>query len=77
MSSKMNHNLTSQRQLELELENARAFQIAMRRPQRVSRAQWWFQQMRQVVDQALEWQPASAGRPEQVWLPLPSRRQSA
>ncbi len=33
------------------------------------RAQWWFRRMRQIVDGALDWQPAPPPRPEQVLLP--------
>jgi hypothetical protein len=31
--------------------------------------QWWFRQMRQIVDRALDWQPAPPPRPEQIDLP--------
>ena len=31
--------------------------------------QWWFQRMRQIVDRALDWQPAPTPRPEQIELP--------
>jgi hypothetical protein len=37
-------------------------------PSRVSRARWWFEQMRQVVDRAIDWQPNGPGRPEQTWF---------
>jgi len=40
-----------------------------RRQRRLSRAQWWFQRMRQIVDRAIEWQAAPAPRPEQIWFP--------
>jgi hypothetical protein len=40
-----------------------------RRPQRrLSRANWWFQQMREVVDKAVDWQPAPPARPEQIYF---------
>jgi hypothetical protein len=42
---------------------------AHRRQRRISRAKWWFERMRQVVDQALDWRPAAPGRPEQTWFP--------
>jgi len=38
--------------------------------QRRLRAQWWFHQMRVVVDAALDWQPAPSPRPEQTYLTL-------
>ena len=62
------------KQLEFGLERPHAFTLPARRPERRTRAQWWFRQMRQVVSDALEWQPAPAGRPEQVWLGLPAPR---
>jgi hypothetical protein len=40
---------------------------------RASRAQWWFARMRQVVDRAMDWQPAAPARPEQIWFPEPRR----
>ncbi len=40
------------------------------RQQRRSRAQWWFSQMRRVVDGALDWQVAPPARPEQIYLTL-------
>ena len=33
-----------------------------------NRAQCWFERMRQVVDLALDWEPAPAPRPEQTWF---------
>jgi hypothetical protein len=40
-----------------------------RRQRRLTRAQWWFQRMRQVVDRAMDWQPVPPSRPEQLCLP--------
>ena len=31
--------------------------------------QWWFQRMRQIVDRAMDWQPAPPPRPEQIDFP--------
>jgi hypothetical protein len=39
-----------------------------RRPT-IHNAQWWFQRMRQIVNSALDWQPATPPRPEQIDLP--------
>ena len=39
-----------------------------RRPS-IHNAQWWFQRMRQIVNSALDWQPAPAPRPEQIDFP--------
>ena len=33
-----------------------------------SRAAWGFEQMRQIVGRAMDWQPAPEPRPEQEWL---------
>jgi hypothetical protein len=36
---------------------------------RRSRANWWFQRMRQIVDRACDWEPVPVPRPEQIWFP--------
>jgi hypothetical protein len=36
---------------------------------RRSRASWWFQRMREIVDRACDWEPMLAPRPEQTWFP--------
>ena len=43
-----------------------------RRPgqQRRRRAQWWFQQMRVLVNSAVDWRPAPPARPEQTYFTL-------
>ena len=51
------------------------FNSACRRPmpirqRRATRARWWFSQMRRVVDDAIDWQPAPSLPPEQIRLPL-------
>ncbi len=58
-------------QLELGIAGRRSRGLA--RPRRVQRANWWFTQMRRVVDRAIAWPPPPA-RPEQVHLVLASRR---
>ena len=56
-------------QLELGLNNARLVANSLNhRQRRVSRAKWWFAQMRRAVDKAVDWQPAPPARPEQTWL---------
>ena len=54
-------------QMELAFEHTRPSQPRSRRQRRLSRARWWFEQMRQVVDRALD-RPAPHGRPEQIYL---------
>jgi len=55
-------------QLELGFDGNPACGGVRRRQQRLQRAQWWFDRMRQVVDRAFEWE-TTPGRPEQTWLP--------
>ncbi len=46
---------TNQMELGLKAKQARA--TARQKQRRQQRAQWWFAQMRRVVDTALEWKP--------------------
>ncbi len=41
-----------------------------RRSTRLTRARWWFDQMRRVVDQAWDWGSGPPARPEQTRLAL-------
>ncbi len=59
-------------QLELGLPSRHGRRAARNR--RVQRANWWFTQMRRVVDHARDWQPDPPARPEQVYLTLAGRR---
>jgi hypothetical protein len=52
MAGMMNTN-----QMELGLKARQSRHAARPRQQRQQRAQWWFAQMRRVVDTALEWKP--------------------
>lgn len=47
-------------QMELTLKAKQARLTARQKQQRAQRAQWWFAQMRRVVDTALEWKPEGA-----------------
>ncbi|MHC1768509.1 MAG: hypothetical protein AB9869_30235 [Verrucomicrobiia bacterium] len=71
-NSKLN---TVQPQMELGFGTALSRRAPGRRSRRLRSARWWFDQMRQVVDQALERQPKNAGRPEQIYLLLDRRAQ--
>lgn len=64
-------------QLELSLAAGQQTQLAPRREGRPSRAAWWFGQMRRVVNSAMDWNAAPEPRPEQSWLEISHRRQSA
>ncbi|MGA2543568.1 MAG: hypothetical protein ABSG78_18620 [Verrucomicrobiota bacterium] len=59
-------------QLEFGIAGRRSRGLARQR--RVQRAQWWFTQMRRVVDRAVAWPSTPPARPEQVHLTLASRR---
>jgi hypothetical protein len=64
-------------QLELSLASARAGRPMDRRQRRLSRAQWWFERMRQAVDRAMDWEPAPPVRPEQTWFANVQRQVAA
>ena len=59
-------------QMELGFENRQAARVATPR-RRIPGANWWFQQMHVLVDQAFDWS-APAPRPEQIYFALRSRR---
>ena len=56
------------KQMELGIENAAVCPSVLRREQRVKRARWWFDRMRQVVEQAVDRRPAPEPHPEQIWF---------
>jgi len=56
-------------QLELSFGNGRGGLRLSARQRRRSRAHWWFERMRQLVDRALYWEPLPPPRPEQIWFP--------
>jgi hypothetical protein len=56
-------------QIELGFQRPPHCPSANRRRRRLSRARWWFQRMRRVVDRALDWQQSPPPRPEQIWFP--------
>jgi hypothetical protein len=47
------------RQLELGLPERLAVRPSVHNGRRVTRSRWWFNQMRQAVDYARDWPPAS------------------
>ena len=63
-------------QLELAFAAASVCPPAGQRQRRLSRANWWFRCMRQIVDRARDWQPAAPARPEQIWFPNTHRNVS-
>jgi hypothetical protein len=66
---------THDQQLEIGFKaQARRRRRQSRRTSRLSRARWWFSQMRRVVDNAIEWRPAPSVPPQQIRLPLAQGR---
>jgi hypothetical protein len=68
-NERLDMNMNKMGQLELAFSGHPGFNVVIRQPHRLSRAQWWFAQMRAVVDCALDWKPAPPPRPEQIWFP--------
>jgi hypothetical protein len=40
---------------------------------RIARADWWFNRMRAIVEDAMDWNAAAQPRPEQIWMPGANR----
>jgi hypothetical protein len=57
-------------QLEFSMSNQRETnrRSANSSQRRAPRARWWFERMRQIVDHALDWEPAPPPRPEQMFF---------
>jgi len=56
-------------QLEMRFDRSVAARPPRRPQRRLTRAHWWFGQMRQAVDRAWDWQPTRA-KSRQTCLPL-------
>jgi hypothetical protein len=56
-------------QLELGLNAGQRATRTARREDRMARATWWFNKMREVVNGTMDWPPTDAPRPEQTLLP--------
>lgn len=67
----------SNKQLELGFAGVKPVNHPHRRESRAARANWWFTQMRRIVNQAIDWEAAPEPRPEQSWLGFPHHRHSA
>lgn len=64
---KLNHTIRSQDQLELTfVAQSRSRRFPHRRRQ--TQARLWFNRMRQIVENATDWRPASPPRPVQPLL---------
>ena len=70
----MNENITGineqKQQMEMGLEAGAPARCPRKNQPRRSRAHWWFQQMRVLVNSAVDWRPAPPARPEQTYLTL-------
>jgi hypothetical protein len=66
--------MKNQNQMELGLPGANRCPRVVQRERRRQRANWWFDQMRQVVDRAFDWPTAPRFQPEQIWLDDAARR---
>ena len=60
-------------QLELGFNGIRPCPHGTGREGRIARAAWWFTQMREVVERAMDWNVAGEPRPEQIWIPGAAR----
>ena len=60
--------MTNQNQLELGLSAANRSPRLTQNDRHLNHANWWFNQMRRIVDQAFEMEPAPRFRMEQAWL---------
>src|SRR5439155_22221893 len=58
------------KQLEISFDQPIPLRRVARHPRRMARAQWWFAQMRQVVDRAWDWESAPPARIQQVCVSL-------
>jgi hypothetical protein len=65
----MMKTLSSAEQMELGINRARECAPTRRRQQRLVRARWWFNRMRDVVDQAMDWSAKSPTHAEQILFP--------
>ena len=74
MSRNERFNMTNATDNQLELGFNHGIRLApdtARREGRIARAGWWFAQMRDIVERAME--ATGEPRPEQIWIPGASR----
>ena len=64
---------TTNEQLELGFHGAEIRPATPPREGRIARANWWFGQMRDIVERAMDWSAEAKPRPEQIWIPGASR----
>jgi hypothetical protein len=66
MTTRTNENESAQ--MEMEMAGSKG---CPRRARRMGQARWWFDQMRQVVEQAQDWEEAPRFQSEPVQIQLP------
>jgi hypothetical protein len=71
----MNEFMKRNQQIEMTLPTTAPKKSARvsRKPERKQKAQWWFNQMRMVVDAAFDWKSAPPAHPEQTSMALSGR----
>ena len=60
-------------QLELGFNRIKLLTSSPQPQGRVARAAWWFAQMREAVERAMDWSNVGEPRPEQIWIPGAAR----
>lgn len=65
--------MTTNEQLELGFNSNAIRPGGAHLSHRMTRAKWWFAQMRAAVAGAMDWQAATQPRPEQLWMPGANR----
>jgi len=61
--------MTNNEQLELGFNGLQLRAPGGKQEDRMVRAAWWFAQMRRIVANAMDWQPAGQPQTNQTWLP--------
>ncbi len=76
MSRKERFNMTNatNEQLELGFNGIKLLANGARHEGHTTRAAWWFAQMREVVERAMDWNTVGEPRPEQIWIPGATRK---
>ena len=66
--------MTTNNQLELGFNGTQCRIHGRKRESRMARGQWWFNRMREVVNQAMDLDGGGRAHPEQVWMPGANRQ---
>jgi len=69
----MTNATNEQLELGFNPDKSRRGANSTRQESRMTRATWWFAQMREVVERAMDWNAAGEPRPEQIWIPGAAR----